>query len=84
MDYHVKNTVTELMCDISKMVNLKKCQNLSRYGDGEAWLDHGMTSMAEPWYHDQFCRRTSILVNLNNSPEVDKWLSKRGRRTNIL
>jgi len=31
-------------------------------------------------YYGRFCRGTPILVNLDNSPEVDKWLSKSGFR----
>jgi len=38
--------------------------------------------MVELWYHGRFCRRTPVLVNLDKSPEVDKWLSKNGSRIN--
>jgi len=49
---------------------------------GEPWLDHGITTMVKPWYHGLFCRETPILVNLDKSPEIDKWLSKMGSRIN--
>jgi len=41
-----------------------------------------MTTMVEPWYHGWFCSGTPILVNLDNLPEVDEWLSKSGSRIN--
>jgi len=36
----------------------------------------------EPWYHREFCHGTTILVNLDKAPEVDKWVSKSGSRIN--
>jgi len=38
----------------------------------------------EPWYHGRFCCGTPILVNLDYSPEVDKWFSKSGFRLKSL
>jgi len=52
------------------------------YDHGEPWLDYGMTTMVELRYHSRFCRRTSILANLDKSPEVDEWISNSGSRTN--
>jgi len=34
--------------------------------------------MVETWHHDRLCRGTPILVNLDNSPEVDERFSKSG------
>jgi len=48
------------------------------YDLGKPWLDHDYQSMVKPRYHDRFCRGTPILVNLDLSPEVFKWLSKSG------
>jgi len=53
------------------------------YDHGEPWLIHGLTTMVEPWLnYARFCRGTPIPVNLDNSPEVDKWLSRNESRIN--
>jgi len=50
------------------------------YNYGEPWLDYGMTTMVEPWYHGRFCHGTPILLNLDNSLRVEKWHSKSGSK----
>jgi len=46
------------------------------------WFSNGST-MFQPWsYNGWFCNGAPILVNLDNSPEVDEWLSKSGSRIN--
>jgi len=53
-------------------------KNLGWYNNTEPWFQHSMTVVVEPRCHGRFCRGTSIVVNLDKSPEVRGWFSKSG------
>jgi len=47
---------------------------------GIYWI--GLDWIVLLWYDGRFCCGTPILVNLDNSPEIDKWLIKSGSKIN--